>query len=223
LSKQPRKLPVDSGGRIRDISVVLGSGTPQWPGDTPYTCGWPATIAGGSSVNVSSINTSPHVGTHADAPLHVRDGAPGSHELSLDAFIGPATVVDVSSLFGSISIDMLDKLSPESDIERLLVKTNRSIASSMFPEKWPALSESCVRTLLGRGLKLLGVDCPSVDERESKALPVHHMLFAGNASVLENLDLRRIPPGDYELIAFPIKIMALDAAPVRAVLRDIRG
>jgi arylformamidase len=220
LSKQQKELPVDSAGRLRDISVVLGPGTPQWPGDTPYTCGWPSTITGGSSVNVSSINTSPHVGTHADAPLHVRDGWPGSHELSLDAFIGTATVVDVSELSGEISIDLLDQLSPETDIERLLLKTNRSIASSVFPDEWPCLGESCARTLLGRGLKLLGVDCPSVDERESKNLPVHQMLFAGNASILENLDLRRIPAGDYELIAFPLKIMALDAAPVRAVLRD---
>lgn len=210
----------DTAGRLRDISVVLGAGTPQWPGDTPYSCGWPSTIAGGSTVNVSSINTSPHVGTHADAPLHVRDGWPGTHELPLDAFIGPAIVVDVSSLDEEISIDMLDRLSGENDGERLLLKTNRSIASSTFPDDWPWLSESCARTLLGRGLRLLGVDCPSVDARESKSLSVHHMLFAGNASILENLDLRRIAPGEYELIAFPLKVMALDAAPVRAVLRD---
>lgn len=210
----------DPAGRLRDISVVLGTGTPQWPGDTPYSCGWPSTIAGGSTVNVSSINTSPHVGTHADAPLHVRDGWPGTHELPLDAFIGAAIVVDVSSLDEEISIDMLDRLSGEIDAERLLLKTSRSIASSTFPDDWPWLSESCARTLLGRGLRLLGVDCPSVDARESKSLSVHHMLFAGNASILENLDLRRIPPGEYELIAFPLKVMALDAAPVRAVLRD---
>lgn len=160
------------------------------------------------------------MGTHADAPLHVRDGWPGTHELSLEAFCGLATVVDVSTLSDEISIDMLDELSRESDIQRLLLKTNRSIAGSTFPDEWPRLSEDCARTLLGRGLKLLGVDCPSVDERESKSLPVHHMLFAGNASILENLDLRRIAPGDYELMAFPLKMMALDAAPVRAVLRD---
>jgi arylformamidase len=213
-------LSAEYRGRLRDISVVLGPGTPQWPGDTPYSCGWPSTIAGGSTVNVSSINTSPHVGTHADAPLHVRDGWPGSHELSLEAFIGAATVVDVSALEGEVSMDMLDQLLPDGDAERLLLRTNRSIASSTFPEDWPSLSETCARTLLGRGLKLLGVDCPSVDARESKSLSVHQMLFAGNASILENLDLRRIPPGEYELIAFPLKMMALDAAPVRAVLRD---
>jgi arylformamidase len=213
-------LSVDSAGRLHDISVVLGPATPQWPGDTPYSCGWLSTIAGGGTVNVSSINTSPHVGTHADAPLHVRDGWPGAHELSLDAFIGLATVVDVSAFGAEISIDMLDGVSPEGDTRRLLLKTNRSIASAAFPEDWPRLSESCARTLLGRGLKLLGVDCPSVDARESKTLVVHHTLFGGNASILENLDLRRIPPGEYELIAFPLKVMALDAAPVRAVLRD---
>lgn len=210
----------DSKLRLRDISVVLGPGTPQWPGDTPYSCGWPSTIAAGNSVNVSSITTSPHVGTHADAPLHVRDGWPGTHELSLEAFFGPATVVDISSFSDEITIDMLDAVSPELDVERMLLRTNRSIAGSTFPEEWPTLSEACARTLLGRGLKLLGVDCPSVDARDSKSLPVHQMLFAGNASILENLDLRRIAPGDYDLIAFPLKIMALDAAPVRAVLRD---
>lgn len=215
-------MSADPEFRLRDISVVLGPGTPQWPGDTPYSCGWPSTIAGGASVNISTITTSPHVGTHADAPLHVRDGWPGTHELSLDAFFGPATVVDVSHLSDEISMDILDSVSPESGIERLLLRTNRSIAGSTFPDDWPTLSESCARTLLGRGLKLLGVDCPSVDTRESKSLPVHHMLFAGNASILENLDLRRIQPGEYDLIAFPLKIMALDAAPVRAVLRDRR-
>ncbi len=115
---------------------------------------------------------------------------------------------------------MLDGVSPEQEFTRLLLRTNQSIAGSEFPEDWPTLSESCARTLLGRGLVLLGVDCPSVDSRESKSLPVHHMLFAGNACILENLDLRRISSGEYDLIAFPLKIMALDAAPVRAVLRD---
>jgi arylformamidase len=44
------------------------------------------------------------------------------------------------------------------------------------------------------------------------------MLFQGNACIIENLDLRRTPAGAYELIAFPVKMMALDAAPLRAIL-----
>lgn len=207
---------------IRDISIALREGTPEWPGDTPFACRWASLIAKGETVNVSAVIGSPHVGTHADAPLHVRDGWPGSHELPLDAFVGPASVVDVSLLSGVIEADALT-YDPDVHGERLLLRTGRTIAGGVFPNEWPCLSESCVKTLLGRGLRLLGVDAPSVDLRESKTLPVHHMLFSANAYILENLDLRRVPAGPYELIALPLKLMALDAAPVRAVLRESRG
>ena len=204
--------------RLRDISIGVEAGTPEWPGDTPWSCGWTATIANGASVNLSSVTSSPHVGTHADAPLHVRDGWPGSHALPLEAFYGPAVVADVSHIQGEIHIEQLEQFIRNGRIERLLLKTGSSISLGMFPDEWQTVTELCARSLLGYGLKLLGVDAPSVDQRESKLLPVHHMLFSGSAYILENLDLRRAPAGEYDLIAFPTKIMGLDAAPVRAVL-----
>ena len=175
-------------------------------------------MSSGASVNLSTITCSPHVGTHADAPLHVRDGWPGSHELPLEAFYGPVTVVDVSDISGEIAFDALEPLVRGGASERLILKTGCTVATGTFPEDWPTLSESCARSLLGLGLKLLGVDAPSVDQRDSKSLAVHKMLFSGNAFILENLDLRRTPAGDYDIMAFPIKMMSLDAAPVRAVL-----
>src|SRR5438034_1354958 len=105
---------------LKDISVTLNADTPEWPGDTPFTCGWSSLMGAGASVNVSLFTSSPHVGTHADAPL-----------------------------------------------------------------------------------------------------PVHNTIFSANGAILENLDLRRVTPTMYELMAFPLKLMALDAAPVRAVLRQI--
>ena len=204
--------------RLRDISVGLSTSTPEWPGDTPLSCGWSATIAGGSSVNLSSVTSSPHVGTHADAPLHVRDGWPGSHELPLESFYGPAAVIDVSEMKGELEFDIIEPLIRSYRLERLILKTGCSVAAGSFPEQWPSISESCTRTLIGLGLKLLAVDAPSVDLRDSKSLAVHKMLFQGNACIIENLDLRRTPPGQYELIAFPVKMMALDAAPLRAIL-----
>ncbi len=206
--------------RLRDISVSLSPGIPEWPGDTPYTCGWTASIGNGSSVNISSINSSPHVGTHADAPLHVRDGWPGSHELPLESFYGPVVVADVTGLTGEVGFDLLEPLIAGHPLERLILKTGSTVASGSFPDEWTSLSESCARSLLGLGLRLLGVDAPSVDARDSKNLAVHKMLFSGNAFILENLDLRRTPPGAYELMAFPIKLMSLDAAPVRAILLE---
>jgi arylformamidase len=159
------------------------------------------------------------VGTHADAPLHVRDGALPSDEMPIDAFIGPAVVLDVSSLAGELDRAALRMAGLHATPARLLLKTGRSSASGVFPEAWPALSADCAKALVADGLRLLGVDCPSVDLRESKSLDVHHALFDGGAFNLENLDLSIPAAGSYDLMAAPVKLGGLDAAPVRAVLR----
>jgi arylformamidase len=200
-----------------DLSVVLQQGTPEWPGDTPFSCGWTWKIAEGSSVNVSVYESSPHVGTHADAPLHVRDGAAASELLDVTAFIGRARVADVRHLDGEISLGDLS-LSGER-VERLLLRTGRSIAEGSFPDGWPVLAEGAILALLAQGLRLLGVDAPSVDTKESKTLRNHHLLFDGGASIVENLDLRAMEAGGCELVALPMRIAGLDAAPVRALAR----
>jgi arylformamidase len=212
--------------RLIDISVALRPGTPEWPGDTPFSCGWTWAMADGASVNVSSLTMSPHVGTHADAPLHVRDGWAPSDALPLDAFVGPASVVDVSAAGGDIELADLERIARASGVElrgveRLLLRTGRTIADGAFPSDWPALTRACAAALVAGGVRLLGVDAPSVDARESKDLAVHHALFAGGACNIENLDLRRVAPGAYELLAPPIKLVGLDAAPLRAVLRPL--
>jgi arylformamidase len=204
---------------LHDISVLVRPGTPEWPGDTPWTCRWTWEMAQGASVNVSAVDASPHVGTHADAPLHVTPGGAGVHALPLAAFTGPARVVDVRGHPGPIELEALG-YEPLRDGARLLLRTGRSIAAGTFPDAWPALSPACARALVTRGMVLLGVDAPSVDARESKALEVHHALFGGGACVLENLDLSGVEPGPYELSAFPLRWEGLDAAPVRAVLRE---
>lgn len=203
-----------------DISIPLRAGTPEWPGDAPYACGWTARIGDGASVNLSWTSGSPHVGTHADAPLHVQDGRPGSDALPPDAFMGPVLVVDVSCVSGrEISCDDIADALTEGAPPRLLLRTGRSIADGRFPDDWPVLSRSCVSRLVRGGLRLLGVDAPSVDGREDATLPVHHALFDGGAFILENLDLRFVTPGGYELVAAPLRLEGLDAAPVRALLR----
>jgi arylformamidase len=203
---------------LYDISVAVRAGTPEWPGDAPFACGWTARIADGSSVNLSSIGGSPHVGTHADAPLHVRDGWPATDALPLEAFLGDAVVLDVGGApAGALSLDPDD--ARLEGVERLLLRTGRTIAGGRFPDHWPVLRAGTAAALAARGLRLLGVDAPSVDERTSRSLDVHHALFGGGAMVLENLDLRDVPEGRYELIALPQRLVGLDAAPVRALLR----
>jgi arylformamidase len=213
-------------GRLVDVSVTLRPGTPEWPGDTPYSCGWTWSMAEGASVNVSALTMSPHVGTHADAPLHVRDGWPASDALPLDAFVGPCAVVDVPGVAEEIEHGALVRHAEQSGVRldetaRLLLRTGRTIAAGVFPDDWPSLTPACVRALARGGLVLLGVDAPSVDPRESKDLATHHALFEAGAFNIENLDLRAVRAGRYELIAPPLRLAGLDAAPLRALLRPL--
>lgn len=203
---------------IHDISVLVRPGTPEWPGDEPFTCGWTCRLADGESVNLSHIAGSPHVGTHADAPLHVRDGSPASDALPLEPFLGDALVLDVSGA----PVGPLPLAADDSRLvgcTRLLLRTGRTIADGRFPDAWPVLTASTAAALVEHGVRLVGVDAPSVDERECRTLDVHHALFDGGAFVLENLDLRGVAQGRYELVALPQRLAGLDAAPVRALLR----
>ena len=203
--------------RVHDVSVLVRSGTPEWPGDTPFSCRWTWDMAEGASVQVSAITMSPHVGTHADAPLHVRAAAAGADALPLDAFTGPARVLTLAGEPRDVGLDELRALLPAVPA-RLLLRTGRSIADGRFPADWPALDAACAAALAAGGLRLLGVDAPSVDRRHSTTLATHHALFDMGAAVLENLDLRGVADGEYELVAYPLKLDGLDAAPVRAVL-----
>lgn len=204
-------------GEPRDISVVVRPGTPEWPGDTPYSCGWTWDMAAGASVQLSAITMSPHVGTHADSYLHVRPGAPASDAFPLVAFAGAAYVLGVDDAPRDIAADEILSLVPPGT-SRLLLRTGRSIAGGAFPEDWPALTAAAATALAATGVRLLGVDCPSVDRRDSTDLATHHALFGAGAQLLENLDLRNVEDGPYLLIAHPLRLAGLDASPVRAVL-----
>ena len=204
---------------LHDISIEVRVGTPEWPGDAPFECGWTVRIVDGASVNLSHVGGSPHVGTHADAPLHVHDGWAASDALPLEAFLGDALVLDVSGApAGPLSLDVHDMRL--AGVERLLLRTGRCIADGRFPDDWPVLDARSAERLAAGGLRLFGVDAPSVDARHSTQLEVHHALFGGGAYVLENLDLRGVHTGHYELFALPQRLAGLDAAPVRAVLRS---
>lgn len=205
-----------------DISIPLGAGTPEWPGDHPFTCGWTMRREHGASVNLAAITTSFHVGTHADAPVHVHSEWPASDGLELRAFVGEALVIALPASHAvahDIDRPLLQRLIGDQAVTRLLLRTGYTSATGIFPDDWPALMPDAAAWLVDRGVKLWGVDAPSVDRRHSKSLEVHHALLGGGSFVLENLDLRDIEPGAYELIAPPLAVIGADAAPVRALLR----
>jgi arylformamidase len=210
---------------IHDITIPLSASTPEWPGDQPFQCGWTCRREDGQSVNLATITSSFHVGTHADAPLHVESSWPASEALELDAFVGPARVVEVPASYDisrDFEVEQVVELLGGIVPPRVLLRTGYSVATGHFPPDWPCLSASAAEWLVQQGLRLWGVDAPSVDRRESKTLDVHHALLGRNAFVIENLDLRDVAPGQYELIAPPLLVHGADASPLRALLRRLR-
>ncbi len=204
-----------------DISVPYAAATPPWPGDTPYSCGWAWDMSTGASVNVGRVVTSWHVGTHADAPLHVASSGAASEHLPLASFHGPATVVDARHAVPGATISvqwLIAALRGHPIPQRLLLHTGCSVAAGVFPDAWPTLTAEAAAWLTNAGLRLFGTDAPSVDARTATDLVVHHALFGGGAYVLENLSLDAVPVGDYVLSAYPVLVSGADAAPVRAVL-----
>ena len=209
-----------------DISIPLSATTPPWPGDTPFSCGWTCRRESGDSVNLGTITTSAHIGTHADAPVHVESAWAGSESLPASVFVGEALVLALPVEHRAdqdVSAVLLQSLVHAHiggrTITRLLLRTGHSIAGGVFPEDWPVLSVEATQWLLIRGVRLFGVDAPSVDRRTSQALPVHHALFAGGGYNIENLALDGVREGVYELLAQPVAVHGADAAPVRALLR----
>jgi arylformamidase len=199
-----------------DISRPLAAGTACWPGDVPFSfrLGW--TIASGASVNVGAMGTSVHTATHCDAPFHFDDAGATVDRLPLDTFFGPAWVVDVRS--AGRWRDRLEGLD-FSGTPRVLFHTGGWPDSTRFPDMIPVMEPGLPDWLADCGVRLIGVDLPSVDPLDSKRLDNHHALGRRGIAIVEGLWLEDVPPGRYELIAVPLKIVGGDGSPLRAVLR----
>lgn len=205
--------------KIIDISRRLENGMPVWPGDTPfhYEVSWSKADSG--SVNVGSLSMSTHTGTHVDAPFHFDDDGKRMIELDLELYIGPVRVLDMT---GKVSIGAKDLENVDlKGIQRLLFRTLSWQNAAKFPERIPHLEADLGPFLAERGIRLIGVDVPSVDPIDSKDLHAHHSLNENGIHILESVLLDEVEPGDYELIALPLPLVEGDGSPVRAVLRSL--
>jgi arylformamidase len=211
--------------KIWDISRTLSKDFAQWPGDEPFRYRATNEIAKGASVNLGAITMSVHNGTHADAQFHFDTNGASIEKMSLDVYLGRATVVDLSQTFSRLQekhLITVEDLRPDAEAiaatSRLLVKTGRWKDSTVFPDRIPVVAADVPTWLQKNGVKLLGVDLPSMDEIDSKSLQNHHALARAGIAIIESLDLRNVAPGIYNFAALPLKIAGADGAPIRAVL-----
>ncbi len=210
---------------IYDISPPLSPHIAVWPGDTPMTrevlmeIGSPTADGGnfGSNITLSTLRATVHLGAHADAPSHYGTGAPAIDARPLDYYLGPCQVMRVAvGRGGRVAPEMLPG---PIRAERVLIATGTYPNPEEFNTDFAALRPELVEWMHQQGVKLIGVDTPSVDLFDSKDLPSHRMFLRCDMAILEGLVLKDVPEGLYELIALPLRLEGFDASPVRAILR----
>jgi arylformamidase len=189
--------------RVYDISREMMS-APVYPGDPSPEIKPLNRIEYGDVCNTSILNLCVHNGTHIDAPLHFVPDGKDIASIELDYCIGKCSVVEFNGvLLGADAEEIVKGIQP-----RLLFKGDMEI------------SPSAAFVLSTSGLKLIGVEPQTISTLESIG-EVHRQLLGSGMVLLEGLDLSRVRPGDYFLIAPPLKIAGCDGSPVRAILCEL--
>jgi arylformamidase len=205
--------------RIIDISPLITAKMAVWPGDTPVRREVLLDIERGDAITLSTLHATVHLGAHADGPNHYGRGAPGIDARPLEDYLGSCQVVHVIvPTHGRIEPS---HLRAEITEERVLLGTGTFSDPNQFRDDFAALAPELVDYLHERGVRLIGIDTPSVDPFDSKDLPAHKRFLALDMAILEGLVLSGVPEGNYELIALPLRLVGFDASPVRAILRTL--
>jgi arylformamidase len=204
--------------QIYDISRTLDKGIEVWPGDPEFYPRWAMRIRDGETCNVAEIHMGVHTGTHIDAPLHLDDSGIDVSSIPIRNCIGPARVFSMAAekCIRAADLEALDWRG----VERALFKTrSRRPEGQPFSRSYVYFAEDAAEFLARHEMYLVGTDGPSVDAFESELLPSHTILLGRGTVILEDAQLEKVPPGDYELFCLPLKLAGLDGSPVRAILR----
>jgi arylformamidase len=202
---------------IYDITPPVTPRLGVWPGDTPPTREVLCDIERGDNITLSTLRATVHLGAHADAPSHYGKDAPAIELRDIELYVGPCQVVHAAAKRKQrVRVPDLDVKAP-----RVLLATGTFPDPENFNTDFAAYDPVFIDALHEKGVRLIGIDTPSIDLFDSKDLPSHHAVLLHDMAVLEGLVLRDVPDGVYELIALPLKLVGFDASPVRAVLRTL--
>jgi len=209
-------------GLLYDISPKLTPRTAVFPGDTPLSQKTLLSFEQGHHLMLSALESTVHIGAHADAPCHYHASGEDISRRDLRRYLGLCQVIHVQLSHPQ------QRISPEHLAGRSITAPRVLFRTQTFPnpERWrddfASLSPELVVWLSQRRVCTVGIDTPSVDPHDSKQLESHQALFEHDLAVLEGLVLDQVPEGEYTLIALPLSLEGFDASPVRAVLLPAR-
>ncbi len=211
--------------QLWDLSVPLRTGLTTWPGDPPVRLESVADVES-DGYGVTAYAFGSHSGTHLDAPAHFFADGLTVADIPLEWLMGPCVVADLTAIAETITARDLDAAALPPHVERLLLKTRNSAlwddpTRPVSPD-FIGLSADAADWIVARGIRLLGFDWLSIETGADPAYPAHRSLLGASVVLLEGIDLRAVSAGAYELVCLPLAVANADAAPVRAVLLDLR-
>ncbi len=204
-----------------DISPLISEKIGVFPGDVPFRRSVGLDFDRGDQLSLSSIQTTLHLGAHADAPNHYSPQGQGIESRSLSLYMGKCLVLHALPGSGRVSRERLHekwRATIQWPAARILVRTDSFPDPNHWNPDFHSLDPQLVREWAKDGVRLVGIDTPSVDPETSVNLETHQVLAEYDMAVLEGLDLSLVNEGLYSLMALPLRLKGADASPVRAVL-----
>ncbi len=200
-----------------DITPLINPEMAVFPGDQPFSRKVVMDCNKGDHLTLSSINSTVHIGAHADASNHYHKNGEGIQKRNLDHYMGDCQVIDVSNATGEV-ITKNDFVVTDVKSKRVLFKTLSYPDPNNWNEDFKGISVEVIEALASQGVITVGIDTPSVDPSTSKTLDAHRCIYKNNLAILEGIVLTEVEEGTYDLMALPLNIKDCDASPVRALL-----
>ncbi|MCL6445438.1 MAG: cyclase family protein [Alicyclobacillus sp.] len=202
--------------KVFDVSMPIYEGMPVYKNKPEKQPQFEVTSDhAGHHVRETRIHMDVHCGTHVDAPLHMVEHGATIETLRLDQLVRPCRVIDLMHVNDAVHADDLRSLDPKAG-DFLLLKTKNSL-DLQFNPSFIYVAEDAARFAVSCGIAGFGIDGLGI-ERSQEGHPTHKALFEAGIVIIEGLRLVDVPPGDYLMVAAPLKLQGLDAAPARVLL-----
>ena len=220
--RKPESNELSARGWIDVTATLDPARTPVYEGDAPMKFAFLKNMQAGDNFTLSVYSMGAHSGTHIDAPQHfIRAGA-SIDQVSLDALIGSARVLEIADGVQAIDAAELNKHEWRG-AKRVLFRTRSSLRgwmdSSAFHRDFAYIAPDAAQLLADAGVVLVGVDYISAEQFGAPAPRTHQILLGRGIPIVEGLDLRPVQAGNYDLIVLPLKVRGHEGAPARAIAR----
>ncbi|MFC4324065.1 cyclase family protein [Litchfieldia salsa] len=168
-------------------------------------------------ISETRLDMDVHNGTHVDAPLHMIVNGEAIETLALEDLVGSSKVFDLTDIEDKITRKDLEAL----DIQKndfIIFKTKNSFEEE-FNFDFIFLAKEAAKYLVEKGIRGVATDALGI-ERSQEGHPTHKTLFGANIIIIEGLRLKDVPAGEYFMVAAPLKLTGIEAAPARILLLE---